>query len=311
MRTILITGGAGYIGSTLVSLLLDNNYKVVVIDNFLYNQTSLLNHIHNSNFSLVYGDVRDPGTIVPLIKEADIIIPLAALVGAPVCDLNKHGAVSVNYEAIELINKFRTPSQTVIFPMTNSGYGIGQKGLFCTEETPLNPISLYGKTKASAEKLLLNTGNAVSLRLATVFGFSPRMRLDLLVNDFTYRACTDKFIVVFDAHAKRNYIHVKDVAKAFLHVITNIDTMNNNIYNVGLSTANLSKYELALKIKEQIADFYIHLNDYDKDPDQRDYIVSNDKIEKTGYLPDYSLENGITEMIKGYKILKNNKFNNL
>ncbi len=247
----------------------------------------------------------------PVLERVDYIIPLAALVGAPLCDRDKIGAVTTNRDAIALLVKLSSKTQRVIIPISNSGYGVGQKGIFCTEKTPLKPISLYGRTKVEAEKIVLDRGNSVSLRLATVFGISPRMRLDLLVNDFTYRAVKDRFLVVFEGRFKRNYIHIRDVARAFIYVINNFGTMKNEVYNVGLSDANLSKLELCAKIKEQMPEFVYLESPIGKDPDKRDYIVSNEKIESRGFKPQYSLEMGIKELIKGYKIINNNKYGNV
>jgi len=312
MEKILVTGGAGYIGSTLVPKLLQEGYEVTVVDNFYFNHYySLLACCKHKNFDVVEGDARDEGLMKSLISKQDIIIPLAALVGAPACEKDKTGAITTNYGQIKYINEIRSKNQLILYPNSNSGYGIGQPGMFCTEESPLNPISLYGKTKVDAEKLLLQSENVITFRLATVFGISPRMRLDLLVNDFTFRAINDRFIVLFEAHFKRNYIHVADVSKAFLHAIKNFDSMKNNAYNVGLSTANLSKFELCQKIKDYLPDFTIETNEFSKDPDQRNYIVSNEKIEKTGYKPDMDLDSGIKELIKGCKMIKNNYFTNL
>jgi len=312
MEKILVTGGAGYIGSTLVPKLLQEGYEVTVVDNFYFNHYySLLACCKHKNFDVVEGDARDEGLMKSLISKQDIIIPLAALVGAPACEKDKTGAITTNYGQIKYINEIRSKHQLILYPNSNSGYGIGQPGMFCTEESPLNPISLYGKTKVDAEKLLLQSDNVITFRLATVFGISPRMRLDLLVNDFTFRAINDRFIVLFEAHFKRNYIHVADVSKAFLHAIKNFDSMKNNAYNVGLSTANLSKFELCQKIKDYLPDFTVETNEFSKDPDQRNYIVSNEKIEKTGYKPDMDLDTGIKELIKGCKMIKNNYFTNL
>lgn len=310
-RNILVTGGAGYIGSILVSELLNKGYKVTVLDNFMYRQNSLLECCSNDNFEIIRADARDEAVLKPLLTKADYIIPLAALVGAPICNRDKIAAVSTNKEAVASIAKLISKEQRIIIPTTNSGYGIGQKGVYCTEETPLNPITLYGKVKMEAEKIVLDKGNSISFRLATVFGISPRMRIDLLVNDFTYRAVKDKFVVVFEGHFKRNYIHVRDVARAFLHAMNNFDKMKNEPYNVGLSEANLSKLELCTKIKEQIPDFIYLESPVGEDPDKRDYIVSNEKIEKTGFKPAYSLEMGIKELIKGYRMLYNNNYGNV
>ncbi len=312
MEKILVTGGAGYIGSTLVPKLLEQGYEVTVIDNFYYNHYySLLACCRHKSFDIIEGDARDEALMKDLVSRHDIIIPLAAIVGAPACDKDKPGAVTTNYGQIKYINEIRSKDQRILYPNSNSGYGIGQAGIHCTEETPLNPISLYGRTKTDAEKILLNSDNVVTFRLATVFGISPRMRLDLLVNDFTHRAINDRFIILFEAHFKRNYIHVSDVAKAFLHALRNFDSMKNNAYNVGLSSANLSKFELCEKIKQYIPDFTIEINEFSKDPDQRNYIVSNEKIEKTGYKPDMDIDEGIKELVKGSKMIKNNYFTNL
>jgi len=306
----LITGGAGYIGSILVPELLRRGHVVTVLDNFMYGQSSLLECCGNENFFIHRGDARDEDIVKPLLKKVDYIIPLAALVGAPLCGQDKTGAITTNRDAVNLLSRFSSKQQRIIVPTTNSGYGIGQKGVFCTEETPINPITLYGKTKMEAEKIVLDRGNSISFRLATVFGMSPRMRIDLLVNDFTYRAVKDRFIVIFEGHFKRNYIHIRDVANAFVHAIENFDRMKNNVYNVGLSDANLSKLELCEKIKDQVPDFVYIEASVGEDPDKRDYIVSNEKIEKTGYKPVYSIEMGIKELIKGYRIISNSKYGN-
>lgn len=308
---ILVTGGAGYIGSVLVPELLKTNFNVTVLDNFMYGQNSLLDCCDYDGFDVVRGDARDENILKSLLKKADYIIPLAALVGAPLCNKDKIGAVTTNRDAIASLVKLASKEQRIIFPTTNSGYGIGQKGIYCTEEAPLNPISLYAKLKMEAEKIVLEKGNSISFRLATVFGVSPRMRIDLLVNDFTYRAVKDRFVMVFEGHFKRNYIHIRDVARAFIHAIDNFDTMKNEAYNVGLSDANLSKLELCAEIKKQIPDFVYLEAPVGEDPDRRDYIVSNEKIEKTGFKPIYSLEWGIKELIKGYAIIANSKYSNV
>lgn len=308
---ILITGGAGYLGSVLVPEILKLGHNVTVLDNFMYGQNSLLENCIYDNFDVVNGDVREESILKPLLKKADYIIPLAALVGAPVCNRDKLAAETTNRDAIALISRLISRDQRIIIPTTNSGYGIGQKGVLCTEETPLNPITLYGKLKVEAEKIVLGRGNSISLRLATAFGISPRMRIDLLVNDFVYRALKDRFVVIFEGHFKRNYIHVRDVARAFIHAINNFDVMKNEAFNVGLSDANLSKLELCAKIKEEVRDFVYLEAPVGEDPDKRDYIVSNEKIEKTGFKPACSLEAGIKELIKGYKIIKNSKYGNV
>lgn len=308
---ILVTGGAGYIGSIVVPELLKNKHKVTVVDNFMYGQPSLLDSCHDTGLKIIRADARNMQVISDQIKNVDAIFPLACLTGAPLCDKFPGEAKSVNLDAVRLILKVRSKEQMVIFPTTNSGYGIGQKGIHCTEKTPLKPISHYGILKVTAEKALLEAGNCITLRLATAFGISPRMRLDLLVNDFTYRAVNDRFLVLFEAHAKRNYIHVRDVAKAFLHCLKNFDKMKNEAYNVGLSEANLSKLELCEEIKKQLPHFYFTESNIGSDPDKRDYIVSNEKIEKSGYEPDFSIQRGLEELIKGYQIVRRNQFSNV
>lgn len=308
---ILVTGGAGYLGSILVPELLRLGHKVTVLDNFMFGQNSLLECCANNDFDVIRGDARDENILRKVLKNVDYIIPLAALVGAPLCKKDKIGTITTNRDAIASIVKLASKEQRIIMPTTNSGYGIGKRDIYCTEKTPLNPISLYGKVKVEAEKIVLERGNSISFRLATVFGMSPRMRIDLLVNDFTYRAVMDKFIVVFEGHFKRNYIHIRDVAKAFIHGINNFKTIKNEAYNVGLSDANLSKLELCKKIKEQVNDFVYLEAPIGEDPDKRDYMVSNEKIEKTGFKPTYTLEMGIRELIKGYSIITNGKYSNV
>ena len=308
---ILVTGGAGYIGSIMVPQLLANGYEVTVLDNFMYNQSSLLDCCMDNKLSIIQGDVRDQDLVLKILKSSDVVFPLACLTGAPVCKKEPQAARSINYEAIKLIADNASREQRIIFPTTNSGYGVGQKGKYCTEETPLNPVSLYGRLKVDAEKALLDSGNAVTLRLATAFGVSPRMRLDLLVNDFTYRAVNDRFIVLFEAHFNRNYIHVRDITAAFLHVMNKFDAMKGNAYNLGLSDANLSKWELCQEIKKQVPDFYFVEAAVGEDPDKRDYLVSNEKIEKTGFKPVVSIQEGIRELIKGYQVIKRNQYSNV
>lgn len=308
---ILVTGGAGYIGSVLVPALLDEGHHIAVIDNFMYNQATLLDCCYRKELTVINGDVRSKDLIAMHIKNVDAIIPLACLVGAPICNKMPMEAKAINYDAIKTIMDIRSKNQVIIFPNTNSGYGVGQNNLYCTEETPLNPITLYGKLKVGIEKELLNDGNVITVRLATVFGISPRMRLDLLVNDFVYRAVNDRWIVLFESHFKRNYIHVRDVTRAFIHCLNNFDKMKDQTYNIGLSDANISKIELCNEIKKQLPYFDISESDFGKDPDMRNYIVSNEKIEATGYKPIYSLQSGITELIKGFQIIKRNQFSNI
>lgn len=308
---ILVTGGAGYIGSILVPHLLQRGYQVIVIDNFMYQQTPLLDCCHDRNLTIIRGDARDRDLISGQLKKVDVILPLACLTGAPLCSKDPIGAKTTNFDAVEMILDLRSKDQILIFPTTNSGYGIGEKRIYCTEESPLKPISLYGKLKVEIEKLILGSGNSITLRLATVFGISPRMRLDLLVNDFTYRAVNDRFLVLFEARFKRNYLHVRDVARAFLHCLENFDPMKEEPYNVGLSDANLSKWELCEEMKKQLPGFYFTEAPVGEDPDKRDYIVSNAKIEATGFKPLFSLHEGIAELIKGYQIIKYKQFSNI
>lgn len=310
MENVLVTGGAGYIGSILVPRLLKEGYRVIVIDNLMHKQVTLLDCFSHPQFEFVKGDVADEALMKKWIEKVDVVIPLAAIVGAPACSLNPSLAKLVNFDAIRILIRHLGPHHKVLFPNTNSGYGIGESNEFCTEKSPLRPVSLYGQLKVEIEKELLNTKQAVCFRLATVFGVSPRMRLDLLVNDFTYRACHDRSIVLFEEHFKRNFIHVQDVAGAFLFGLKNFDAMKGEAFNVGLSDANLSKRELCEKIKNYITELYIHSAPIGKDPDQRDYIVSNAKIEKLGWKPSKTLDDGIKELINAYKIIRLNHFAN-
>ena len=299
---ILITGGAGYIGSSLVEFFLKENHKVTVIDNFMFGTNSLNSYMSSKNFNVVKLDVRD-SSLKNYINSHDVIIPLAALVGAPLCNLKKKEAIEVNTNSIKNLTEVVSKDQIIIFPTTNSGYGIGEQDKFCTEETPLNPISLYGKTKTEAENIVSQHENSVRFRLATVFGSSPRMRLDLLVNDFVHKAVKDGYIVLFEAKFKRNYIHVKDVCRSIIYSINNFDSFKSEVFNVGLSSANLSKLELCEKIKKYIPKLEIVCSEINEDIDKRDYIVSNEKIEKKGFRTKYDLDFGITELIKLYSIL--------
>jgi nucleoside-diphosphate-sugar epimerase len=311
-KKILITGGAGYIGSILVPELLRAGHEVTVIDNFLYQQPSLLDVCNFKTLTIVRGDARDERLISEHIKGKDFIIPLACIVGAPACDADPVAARTINLEAVQMILRLREKSQKIIFPNTNSGYGRMQKGVaYCDETSALDPVSLYGKLKVQAELEVLAAGNAITFRLATVFGASPRMRLDLLVNDFVYRALTDRTAVLFEPHFKRNYIHVRDVARAFMHAMENFEAMKNEPYNVGLSDANLSKSELCAEIKKQLLKFTYVESAIGEDPDKRNYIVSNAKIEKAGFKPTTSLADGIAELINAYQIIRRNEFTNL
>jgi nucleoside-diphosphate-sugar epimerase len=308
---ILVTGGAGYLGSTMVPDLLKAGHKVTVLDNFMFQQSSL-NHVCNDpNFSIVKGDIRIKSVMQPLLKNADIVIPLAALVGAPLCTLDPVGATTINHDAISMMIGQLSKDQIVLMPTTNSAYGTGDENNYCTEESPLRPISQYAIEKVGIEKELMQRENVISFRLATVFGMSPRMRIDLLVNDFTYRAVNDKFIVLFESSFKRNYVHVRDVSRAFQHAISNFGLMKGQIYNVGLSDANVSKKELCERIQKQIPNFVFIEAAFGKDPDQRNYIVSNAKIEATGFNTENSLDKGIEELIKGYTMIKNTRYGNV
>jgi len=308
---ILITGGAGYLGSIMVPALLDAGYRVTVLDNFMFKQNPLAHVCANPDFDVVRGDARDEALIKGILKDVDVVIPLAALVGAPLCNMDRLGTETINRDAVVMLCQLMSKDQRILMPITNSGYGIGEKGKFCTEETPLRPISLYGTTKVEAEAAVLERGNAISFRLATVFGMAPRFRLDLLVNDFVYRAVHDRAVVLFEADFKRNYIHVRDVTNAFLHGLNNFDAMKDEPYNVGLSDANLSKRELCEKIHEHLPSFVFLEAPIGEDPDKRDYIVSNEKIEATGFKPAFSLDDGIRELIKGYRMIRNSQYGNV
>jgi len=308
---ILVTGGAGYIGSVLVPTLLGKGYRVTVLDSLRYNQFSLLECCSNPDFDFIRGDICDQSLVASLIPKFDIIIPFAAVVGAPACKINPSFALMVNHDALMKMIKKLSTSQKILFPTTNSGYGIGEKDKFCTEQTPLRPISEYGKAKVAVEKALLDTGNAITFRLATVFGASPRMRLDLLVNDFTYRAFKDGFIVLFEESFRRNYIHIRDVAKTFVFGLKNYEKMKGQPFNVGLSSANLTKLQLCEKIKEYVPNLEIYSSSIGEDPDKRDYVVSNEKIEGLGWRPDFSLDEGIKELLKVYTIIRANTFSNV
>lgn len=308
---ILITGGAGYIGSVLTPHLLAEGHSVTVLDNFLFQQATLAECCQYDTFNIVRGDCRNEATLKPLLAKADVIIPLAAIVGAPMCKLDETAARTTNQEAIELLCRLAAPSQRILMPVTNSGYGIGEKGKFCTEDSPLRPISLYGTTKVAAEAAVLARENSLTFRLATVFGMSPRMRVDLLVNDFVYRAITDRAVLIFEGHFKRNFIHIRDVARVFSHGIQNFDTMKGRPYNVGLEEANLSKLELCAEIKRQLPGFVYVEAPVGEDPDKRDYIVSNQRLIATGFKTEWGLERGIRELVKGYTILRNSRFSNV
>jgi len=308
---ILVTGAAGYLGSILCEHLLKADHQVIALDNMMFGQPTLYHLCADPRFDFVRGDVRDKTLMERLVAKADVIIPLAALVGAPACDKEPIYTTAVNLKAIEELNTMRSSQQLVIYPTTNSGYGTQSGEVYCTEETPLEPISLYGRTKVEAEQILLASENAVTLRLATVFGLSPRMRIDLLVNHFVYAARNDGYIVIFEKDFKRNYIHIRDVADCFLHCIENAQSMVGQAYNAGLDDANLSKEELALTIKKYLPDFYIHFGEVGSDPDKRNYIVSNQKLRESGFEASRSLEEGIQELIKGYSMLGRHPMKNV
>ena len=299
---ILITGGSGYLGSVMTDVFLSNGYEVTILDNLMYNQTSSIVYSHHKSFKFIYGDVRNHELLKELVLQNDIIIPLAAIVGFPACDRDKQLATQINYDHVKVVcDVAKENNKRVVYPNTNSGYGIGENGE-CTEESPLNPISHYGVTKVNAEREVLGIGG-ISLRLATVFGTSPRMRMDLLVNEFVYKAMSDKSIVLFEKHFVRNYIHIRDVALVFLKMIEEYTTHSGEVFNVGLSSANLTKQQLCETIQKHIPSFSIFHNDNYEDPDKRDYVVSNKKLESKGWTPMYSLDDGIDELIKTYSII--------
>jgi nucleoside-diphosphate-sugar epimerase len=308
---ILVTGAAGYLGSILCEHLLAAHHRVTAVDNLMYGQHSLFHLCADPRFDFVYGDARDSGLLGRLVKDADVLIPLAAVVGTPACDRDPWLARSVNLEAVQLLNRLRGPGQLVIFPNTNSGYGTQSGDAFCTEETPLQPITLYGQTKVEAEAALLQAPNVITLRLATVFGLSPRMRLDLLVNAFVHAAATQGSLVIFQKDYKRNFIHIRDVADCVLHCIANADRMVGRPYNVGLDAANLSKAELAWKIQAHVPHLYIHFAEVGSDPDRRNYLVSNQRLRQAGFEARRSLEDGIQELLKGYRMLARGPLRNV
>jgi len=309
-QRILVTGGAGYIGSILVPYLLEAGFRVRVLDLFRHRSLGLLAHCGNPHLEVIRGDTRHEGTLAEALRGVDAVIPLAAIVGAPACDGDPAAAVSTNLEAIRLLLRLRGADQRVLFPVTNSGYGIGERDRYCTEETPLRPISLYGRTKVEAEAAVLDAGTSLTFRLATAFGASPRMRLDLLVNDFVYRAYRDRSVVLFEPHFKRNFIHVRDIARVMVHALQRWEQMAGQPYNVGLSDANLSKAELCERIKQVLPAFHYGIAPIGEDPDKRDYVVSNARIEASGFTPEVGLDQGIRELIKAYAMLPPPDFTN-
>jgi nucleoside-diphosphate-sugar epimerase len=307
---VLITGGAGYLGSILAEHLLAAGLGVTLVDNLLYGQAGPFHLAANPKFEFVFGDARDERIMDDLVKSADVIVPLAAVVGAPSCDRDPEYATGLNLDAIRMLNCLRGPSQRMVFPTTNSGYGTKSRDLHCTEETPLEPISLYGRLKAQAEAEVLATPNSITLRLATVFGMSPRMRIDLLVNTFVFEAVKRGYLVIFEKDFKRNYVHIRDVADCFVYCIQRGDPMVGQAYNVGLDAANLSKEELALKVKQHIPNLYLDFAQIGSDPDKRNYVVSNEKLRKAGFQAKRSLDEGIVELIKGYRMIARNPLGN-
>jgi nucleoside-diphosphate-sugar epimerase len=311
-QRILVTGGLGYLGSIICDHLLDAGHSVTALDNLMYGtgQQGLFHLCANPAFDFIKGDVRDEAVMASALRRADVVIHLAAIVGASACDRDPALATSVNLDAVRLLSRLRSPNQLVIYPNTNSGYGTTSGESLCTEDSPIRPISLYGRTKVEAERILLDGPNAVALRLATVFGMSPRMRLDLLVNHFVHAAVTDGYLVIFEKDFKRNFVHVRDVADCVVHVLAHAAGMTGRAFNLGLDAANLSKEELALKIKQHVPTFYIHFAPIGKDPDQRNYIVSNRRLREAGFAARRSLEDGIRELLKGYRMAGRPLFKN-
>jgi nucleoside-diphosphate-sugar epimerase len=310
-QRVLVTGAAGYIGSILCETLLAHGHTVMALDNLHFGAGTLFHLCAHERFSFHRADARDERVMRELVPKADVIIPLAAVVGAPGCDRDPILARTLNLDAVKLVNRLRSSEQLIVYPTTNSGYGASTGDVYCTEETPLDPISLYGETKVKAEEDVLQSPNALSLRLATVFGMSPRMRIDLLVNHFVYAAVTDGYIVIFEKDFKRNYVHVRDVADCFVHCIANAPAMVGRPYNLGLDAANLSKEELALKVKEHVPNFYVHFAPIGSDPDKRNYVVSNQRLREAGFEARRSLDQGIRELLVGYRMFGRGQYRNV
>lgn len=307
---VLVTGGAGYLGSVLCERLLAAGHRVTVLDALHHGVPSLLHLCSDPALQFVRGDARDEAVLQRLLAEVDAIVPLAAVVGAPACDRDPWLATSTNLDAIRLLLRLRSPSQLVVYPTTNSGYGTRSGDLHCTEETPLEPISLYGRTKVDAERAVLDAPRTITLRLATVFGSSPRMRLDLLVNHFVYAAVTDGYLVLFEKDFKRNFIHVRDVADCFLHCLANGERMAGRAYNAGLDAANVSKEQLALLVKKHVPGFHVVCSEIGSDPDKRNYLVSNQRLREAGFEARRTLDEGIAELLRSYRMLPLGAFRN-
>ncbi|MEM4216225.1 MAG: NAD(P)-dependent oxidoreductase [Candidatus Anstonellales archaeon] len=310
--SILVTGGSGYLGSILVEMLIERGFNVTVVDNLMYSQNTLFNLFYTKKLEFIYGDVTNEKLIPTLLSQRkyDFIFPLAAIVGFPISEQKPEITWMINYHSIVNMLKHRKKDEKIIFPNTNSGYGTTTGEEFCTEESPLNPVSTYGKSKAEAEKAILSAGNSISFRLATLFGFSPRMRTDLLVNNFVLKALNDRSIVLFERRFKRNFLHVRDAARGFLWAMVNWNKMKDNIFNLGHPDYNISKEELCFMIKKKIPELNIFYAEIGRDPDRRNYIVSTEKIQRTGFVCRYSLEEGIDELILGYQAFRDYRFKN-
>lgn len=310
---VLVTGGLGYIGSILCEHLLDAGHRVTALDSLLYGspEQGLYHLCANPAFDFVRADVRDEDAMRSALRTADVVVHLAAIVGAPACDRDPLLATSVNLDSARLLHRLASPQQLILFPNTNSGYGATSGQSACTEDSPLAPLSLYGRTKVEAERVLLDRRRTIAFRLATVFGMSPRMRLDLLVNHFVHAACTDGYIVLFEKDFKRNFVHVRDVADCMLHAMREADAMSGRVYNLGLDSANLSKEELALAVKAHLPEFYIHHAPIGQDPDKRNYVVSSARLRQAGFEASRSLDEGIRELLKGYRMAGRGLFRNV
>jgi nucleoside-diphosphate-sugar epimerase len=308
---VLVTGAAGYVGSILCEHLLAAGHRVTALDNLSLGEHSLFHLCAHRNFEFVRGDARDARILEGALRGADVVIPLAALVGAPQCDRDPIAAQSTNLDAIKTLGRLRGRDQLIVYPTTNSGYGTKSGSVHCTEDTPLEPISLYGRTKVEAESEVLSWPRGITLRLATVFGASPRMRIDLLVNHFVWAAVTDGYLVIFEKDFRRNFVHIRDVADCFLHCIAHPDRMLGRPFNLGLDDCNISKEQLALKIKEHLPNFFIHFATVGSDPDKRDYIVSNQRLREAGFEARRSLDDGIRELCKAYRLAGRGRFRNV